>query len=190
MKKIDVLKIPALFCKVLYMIIVIAGIGTTVVFVHLQIDPQYYHQWNASFLSQNAMLSYKVFERWNTDLAKEYTLLSLAKISKMSLILNYLQVMGILSLILFTIKEFSNVIESVRSIETFHQRNTLSFRKMYKYLFIIFILSSVTIINAQEANFYGYSLQLTPLILSVSAFIMTEIFKQGNQLFEENKLTI
>ena len=189
MKKIDVLKISALFCKVLYMIIVIVAIGTTVVFVHLQIDPQYYHQWNASFLSQKAMLSYKVFERWNTDLAKEYTLLSLAKISKMSLILNYLQVMGILSLILFTIKEFSNVIESVRSIETFHQKNTLSFRKMYKYLFIIFILSSITIINAQEANFYSYSLQLTPLTLSVAALIMTEIFKQGNQLLEENKLT-
>jgi hypothetical protein len=98
--------------------------------------------------------------------------------------------MSILALILFTIKEFSTVIESVKSIETFHQKNILSFRKMHKYLFIIFILSSITIINAQEANFYSYSLQLTPLILSVAALVMAEIFKQGNQLLEESQLTI
>ena len=190
MKKIDVLKIPVLFCNVLYIVIAIAVIGVTVAFVHLQIDPQYYQQWNASFLSQNGTLSYKVFERWNIDIAKEDTLLSLARIRRISLTLNYLRVIGILSLILFTIKEFSNVIKSVRSIETFHQKNVLSFRKMHKYLFIIFILSSITIINAQEANLYSYSLQPTPLILSVAALIMAEIFKQGNRLLEENQLTI
>lgn len=190
MERINTLRFFILLCKFVYIIIAATAICVTVIFIHLQIDPQYYSRWNAALLTQNGILSYRVFERWHTDLSREDTLLSFDRIKKISLYINYLKIMGILSLIFLTVKEFLNIIKSVKSIETFHQRNILSFQKMYKYQFVIFILSSVTIINAQEANFYSYSLQFTPIILSLAALIMAEIFKQGNQLLEENQLTI
>jgi hypothetical protein len=77
MKKGDVLKISILFCKVLYMVIAVAATGTTFVFVHLQVEPQYYLHWNANFLSQSGTLSYKFFEKWNSGLVTEDALLSL-----------------------------------------------------------------------------------------------------------------
>lgn len=190
METVNTLRFFVLLCKLLYILIAVTAICATVIFIHIQIDPQYYARWNAGILTQNGILSYSVFERWNPDFSTEDTLLSFDKIKKMSLYVNYLQVMGILSLIFLTVKEFLNIIESVKLTETFHQRNILSFQKMYKYLFVIFVLSSITIVNAQEANFYGYSIQFTPLILSLAALIMAEIFKQGNQLLEENQLTI
>jgi hypothetical protein len=190
MKRIDMLRFPVLLCYGLYIIVAIAAICATVIFVHIQIDPQYYIQWNAGLMSSDGMISRKVFESWNTDPSKANTLLSFAQIKKGSLYFNYLQIICTLSFILFAVKEFLNIIESVKSLETFQQRNVQSFQKIYKYLFVIFILSSIRIVNAQEANLFSYSLQFTPLILSVAALIMAEIFKQGNQLLEENQLTI
>jgi hypothetical protein len=190
MKRINMLRFPVLLCQGLYILIAIAATCVTVIFVHIQIDPQYYAGWNAGLVSPNGMISRTVFESWNTDPAKTGTLLSFDQIKKGSLYFNYFQIICTLSLILFTVKEFLNVIDSVKLLETFQQRNVQSFQKMYKYLFVIFILSSIRIVNAQEANLFSYSLQFTPLILSVAALIMAEIFKQGNQLLEENQLTI
>lgn len=190
MERVNTLRLFVLLCKLLYILIAVSAICATVILIHIQIDPQYYARWNADLLPQNGILTYSVFERWHPDLSTEDTLLSLDKIKKTSLYINYLQIIGILSFIFLTVKEFLNIIESVKLKETFRQRNILSFQKMYKYLFVIFILSSVTSVNAQEANFYSYSIQFTPLILSLAALIMAEIFKQGNQLLEENQLTI
>lgn len=190
MKRVAVLKIPTLLCAALYIFVTIAAICTTIVFIHIQIDPQYYSSWDAGWLAQNGILSYKVFESWNTGMSKQETLLSFDRIKRISLYFNYLQILGVLSLILFTVKEFLNIIKSVELIETFHQNNIQSFAKMHKYLFVIFILSGITIVNAQEANLYSYSFHLTPFILSIAALIMSGIFKKGNQLLEENRLTI
>ncbi|PWJ57089.1 Protein of unknown function (DUF2975) [Dyadobacter jejuensis] len=190
MKKVNTLEFSVLLCKSLYILIALMAIGATVIFIHLQMDPLYYTRWNVSFLTQKGILSYSFFESWHTDHTKANSLIALDKIKVTSLYFNYLQIIGILTLIFLTVKEFLKVIESVKLIETFHQRNILSFQKMCKYLFVIFILSSITIVNAQEANLYSYSLRFTPIILSLAALIMAEIFKQGNQLLEENQLTI
>jgi hypothetical protein len=162
----------------------------TGIFVHLQLDPKYYAQWNAGMMSHDGVLTHQYFERWDNDLSNEATLLSLSRISITSLYVNYLQVMCMLLLIFLAVREFLAIIRSVQIVETFHQRNISAFQKIGKYFFLLFILSGITIVSAQEAHLHSYSLQLTPLILSVVALIMAEIFRQGNKLLEENQLTI
>lgn len=190
MKGANMLRFPVLLCKGLQILIVFAAISVTAIFIHLQIDPQYYARWDARLLSSNGILTHSVFESWNTGNSNDATFLSFDKIKTLSLYCNYLQIIAILFLMFITVQELLNIIRSVIQTETFRQRNILSFQRMQKYLFIIFILSSVTSIDAQQASFHSYSLQFTPLILSMTALIMAEIFKQGNQLLEENQLTI
>lgn len=190
MKKVNHPGYPILLCKLLYIFIAIAAVCITFVFVHIQIQPDFYSGWSANSIIRDSLISYTVFERWHQQPSSDYNLLSFNKIKIASLYINYLQLIGILWLTYQTVKEFSYIIKSVSVNETFLETNILSFEKMSKYLLIIFILSSVTVVNAEEANLHSYSLQFTPLILSLSAIVMAKIFKQGNQLLEENKLTI
>jgi hypothetical protein len=78
----------------------------------------------------------------------------------------------------------------VRVIQTFRKANVKSFRKIGKYFLLIFILTSFSIVIFEQGMFYGFSLSFTPLVLMFVAYILAEIFKEGNDLSEENQLTI
>lgn len=111
-------------------------------------------------------------------------------ISSISLMLNYLQVVTLVFCGFHVLKTFLVVINSVKLSQSFKRDNTVAFRKMGKFLFIIFLLTSYKIILAERGQFYGFYLNITPLGLSLIAFVIAEIFKEGNKLSEENTLTI
>ena len=80
--------------------------------------------------------------------------------------------------------------QSVKSFKTFQKNNVYSFRKIGKYIFIIFLLSSYIKVRFQQGGISGTHINFTPLLLGLVAFIMAEIFKEGNELEVENNLTI
>lgn len=190
MREVDMLRFPTLFCWGLYCFIAIAAIYTTGIFVNLQINPQDYAHWNAIAMFPKGTLTYTFVETWSTVTSNGATLLSFDKINTSSLYFNYFQILAVLFLAFISVRELLNIIRSVGQIDTFHKRNILSFQKISKYLFVIFILLGFTFISAPEASLRSYSLQLTPLMLSLAALLLAEIFKRGNELLEENRLTI
>lgn len=116
--------------------------------------------------------------------------LTFKKILPLSLYLVYLQYPAMLFLLYLSIREFVKVIKSVGAVETFKNSNIQSFRRIGKYQLFFFVLSIVTYVVFKQGNFLKVSIAFTPLLLSLLAFVMAEIFKEGNKLQEENQLTV
>ncbi len=98
--------------------------------------------------------------------------------------------------ILFKIIQLSiRIIKSISSLETFRFENVFSFRKMGQLFLIWFI---VAILSIKPLTEFGVTIGVTmtttldfkyPLFALV-CFVLAEIFKEGNKLMEDNKLTI
>ena len=102
----------------------------------------------------------------------------------------FIKYTAILVLVFLCVKEFQRVAESVKNIQTFKEGNVQSFIKLGKYLFILFLLYSFSFFNFEQGRLSIVSISFLPLVLMLLAFVMAEIFKEGNQLSEDNDLTI
>jgi len=98
---------------------------------------------------------------------------------------------SILLLLLYLgLKAFRKVISSVKNINTFQQENVNAFRKIGKYAFFYFFIGSYSYYGTMELSQRSAHLDLSPIIITLLAYILAEIFKEGNKLVKENKLTI
>lgn len=190
MKKNNLLNFCILLCKGFCVLQVAAFVALTVAFIHFQVNPDYYDFKPAKFSSGDAMFSYSFTEKWSAQPSPDNSELSLNQITVFSLYLNYLQFSLMILFTFLSVREFVKVVTSVTRIETFRISNIYSFRKIGKYLLIVFILSGFSVIHFKEATFRSYSLHLMPLMLMIFSYIMAEIFREGNNLSEENQLTI
>ena len=95
-----------------------------------------------------------------------------------------------LLIIFLSLKEFRKVIKSVENIRTFQQQNVQVFRTIGKYSVFYFLLSSYSYYGFEQGVQASYNLHLTSLIIALFAYILAEIFKEGNKLAEENSLTV
>ncbi len=184
------LRFSALLCMLAYVVLTVSFLGVTGIFIHMQIHPEYYASWDLTKIFSSATYLQSYLEKWNTQPATDQELFSVQNMKWYSLAINYLQIISQLLLIFFGIREFHRIIRSVESFETFHKKSIDSFAKIGRYMFCYFILSGLVIISAREAHFRGYAIHFTPLILSVLAYMMAEVFRQGKQLLDENQLTI
>lgn len=107
-----------------------------------------------------------------------------------SLYFNYFKFSAIIILLYLSITEFRTVLRSVRKLETFHQTNVIAFKKIGSSCFLIFGLSIFSYWGFDEYAKSSISIHLYILLISLIAFILAEIFKEGNNLMEENQLTI
>jgi hypothetical protein len=157
------------------------------VFIDFQIEPDSYK--GISYKSSD--FHFSKYSRWKiTDAGDDKDVYALGKISKMSLYINFLKLNAVLILIFLSVKEFQKVMKSVKSLKTFEKNNVISFRRIGKYLLFIFLLTSYIRVEFQQGGFSGIHISFTPLFLMLIAFIMAEIFKEGNLLKQENDLTI
>jgi len=184
-------------CKFIRLVYILIFIILTTVFVHFQLDNNNY-EWNysntnkahnfASFFNINIHKSWKIGAISNTK--EDKTVFALSEITKPSLYINYLKVVSVLIFMFLSVKEFQKIMQSIMSFKTFRNENVKSFRRIGKYIFIIFLLSSYMSISFNYGGFSEFNISFTPLILMLIAFIMAEIFKEGLLLKQENDLTI
>ena len=189
MKKNKLLNIAVIVCKSIRIFIIIAFIGLTTIFIHLQISPESYKKGNIEFKVSGLQISKS--NRWKiSNSGDDKEVYALNKITKTSLFINYLKFSAVLFFMFLLITEFQKIMQSVKNLNTFQKNNVRSFRKIGKYLFIIFLLSSYFKLRFQQGGMTNFSLNFTPLIFMLIAFILAEIFKEGNLLQRENDLTI
>ncbi|QCR23363.1 DUF2975 domain-containing protein [Pontibacter sp. SGAir0037] len=192
MKKNVILNIASIICLFFCAVAIISLFVTTLALIHWHFNPNFY----ADFLLVNDgphptnFLGYERKETWTTAETLEIKQFALNNISHIPLYLIYLQSTAIHLIVFFIMKEFLTIIKSVRLVQSFRTNNITSFRKIGKYLFLYFLLTSYYIVIATQGEFYGFYLHLTPLVLMLIAFIMAEIFKEGNIILEENQLTV
>ncbi|MEL0651649.1 DUF2975 domain-containing protein [Algibacter sp. TI.3.09] len=189
MTKNRLLNISIVLCKFIKLGYIVFFIGLTFVFVHVQMDRDYYKDKEVTinsdskdfFISSRSILKSEIT---NTNI---YTL---DNIKTFSLYLGYFQLSGILLVLFLSIKEFQKILKSVKKVKSFEEDNIKSFRRIGKFIFIYTLLTSFQVMNFNKGYFHGFGISLTPLFLILFAFIMGEIFKEGYALKQENDLTI
>ncbi|WP_423738471.1 DUF2975 domain-containing protein [Christiangramia lutea] len=107
-----------------------------------------------------------------------------------SLFFNYFKFLIVLILAYRIFHQISNIISSVKEFRTFHQINIVAFKKIGKYCLLIFFLSIFNFWRIGDYSRASISVYLTPILLSLLAFFLSEIFKEGRGIMLENELTI
>lgn len=88
------------------------------------------------------------------------------------------------------INEILKVIRSIRSLETFKEKNILAFRRMGNIFLAFFFIQMFSLTPNGDQYSFSVSLPLFYLFAVMGCYILAEIFKEGNKLMEENQLTI
>lgn len=194
MKKNSLLNIAIIICKFFRLIYIVTFFVLTGFFVHYQISPSSYK--NVDFESKISEYKFSI-NTTTTDkilvngiYPDNSEVFTLDKLKFSSLYFNYIKLSIVLFFSFLCIKEFQNVIESVKEIKTFQKRNVSSFTRIGNYLLIIFILMCYSSITFEQGGISSLNISFTLLIPSLIAYIMAEIFKEGSKLSEENKLTV
>lgn len=110
--------------------------------------------------------------------------------TNLSLIILYLQAVVIMGILVLILHQISQLISSVKALETFRESNCTTFRKIGRYCFLLFIVSGFRWLETDTASFVGIYVNYMPLLCMLGAFILAEIFKEGNKLYEAEQLTI
>lgn len=196
MTKNNLLNIAIILSKLAQLGYIITFLVLTFIFIHFQIDNSSYKD---TYLKEKIINDKSSF---NLNLHKEskFTLtkktltdnevFSLKKIEPISLYIQYLKYTLIIFLSFFSFKEFEKIIKSVKKLQTFRKDNVKSFRKIGKYVALIFILTSYTYISFKNGYLSNINISFSFLGFIILPFIMAEIFKEGKKLQEENDLTI
>ncbi|QTD39064.1 DUF2975 domain-containing protein [Polaribacter batillariae] len=195
MTKNILLDIAIFICKTFKGIYVLLFIVATTVFIHFQMNRKFYQakikNINTSFNFKNNGAHITKSTSWKMENAGEDSVVySIEKIRTPSLYILYFQYLGILLFLFLSTKEFQKIMLSVKNLKTFKRDNVLSFRRIGIYLIGFFILTSFISINYLKGGFTKYNISLSPILFILFAFIMAEIFREGNTLKEENDLTI
>lgn len=192
MKKNLLLTFATLICTILCISNIIIFLVSSAALVYWHLNPEYFS--NYSLIPENPrpdnFFGYTVNRSWTIGNEKAVNQFTINKIKAPFLYLIYFQSTAINLIVFLIFKEFLNIIKSVKMIHSFRIKNITSFRKIGKYLFTFFILSSFYIVIAEQGEFYGFYIHVTPLVLMLIAYILGEVFKEGNGLLEENQLTV
>ena len=181
--------------RLLKIILVIAAIGITSLFVYSQIDKDTFAdeeivlKTNPSYLGVSTIIS----DVWKGDTkdakydSKPYVF---GKLKTVSLYINYFKVIIVAVLMFLILRTFETIMLSVKTLHTFSSRNAKLFRKIGIYIIVVTILISYTVLRFESGSQIIAHLSLTPVIYMLLAFVMAEIFKEGENLRAENDLTI
>ncbi len=147
-------------------------------------------QLKISTAGNSTFYSVDKYSKFKGKIFNDEDVFTLDKIKVSSLYFLYFRTIAILILVFLCFKRFQNVIESLKSIESFKKSNVLYLKRLAFYLFLIFIVNLYVYIGFEEGSLTSISISVTPLLLALLSIILAEVFKEGNQLMEENKLTV
>ncbi len=186
-KLLDIMVLTSYFFQI---VIVLIMVILTIGLVYWHIDREVYSYIPIQILGGNASLQFASVTSTAVGTSITKSVATLNNISVSSLYILYLQLMAVGTLVLLALREFTQVIRSVRKIQTFVYQNIRSFKKIGLYLFIVFLLSGVQYSSFKESGLFGLYVHWTPLLLSLLSYTLSEVFREGNALLEENKGTI
>jgi Protein of unknown function (DUF2975) len=195
MTKNTLLNVAILLSRLLKILIIIAIVVFTGLFVYAQIEKETFED-KEIVLNANPSLmriSYIESSVWKDDTKdskfdlKPYTF---GKLKTVSLYLNYIKLLIVAVLMFFIIRSFETIMLSVKTLKTFSKSNTKRFRQIAICIVLVTVLMSYNILRFDNGDQTLTHISLTPIISTILAFIMAEIFKEGEVLKEENELTI
>lgn len=175
--------VSASFC----ILLLLMQLSLITILVHWHVAPDFYSE-----IKLTIPAFFKIIRMETTSVGETLiqTPTTLSNISGLSFYLLFLQLSAILLLTLAAVREFMTVIRSVKQIKTFVSSNIESFRKIGFRFFLVFVLSSFHIMKFGDTIMYGVYIHFAPILIAMLSYTLSEIFKEGNALLEENKGTI
>ena len=186
MNKNALLSIASIFCDISKAIIGMTLIGITLFLVHFHITPSAYEDFKITKPENSSFLKFESEDSIGKE-QLDFDQMKLTDWKIGSLLFTYFQYAAILILIYLSIDQFSAVLKSVKKLKTFQKTNKIAFRKIGYYCLTIFFLSILTYWEFGNYSKSSISISLNPVAFSLFAFILSEIFKEGNKLKEENE---
>lgn len=102
----------------------------------------------------------------------------------------YLRAVLFFSLTFLIIREVEQILKSIASLKTFYDRNEYHLRKIAQWAFIAFLLSCFNF-SYLNGNFQlDFKLVFAPLLLSVGSLVLAEIFSEGKELSEDQRMIV
>lgn len=191
MKKNLLLLTADIFCKCFSLLLIVGFLIISTILVHWHIDREFYAKPVVTVENlQSGFLGVSSKSTWSIDGDGGDNPFGLSKIKPFSLYLNYLRLAAIIGCTWLIFREFSNILNSVKKIQIFRTRNILSFRKIGKYHFFLFLLTGFVWVVSENGNYYSLGIHFTPLVLMLVSYILAEVFREGSILSMDNKLTI
>src|SRR5690606_17503864 len=153
--------------KLLCLIMIIGFAVNTFVVIHWHFDPDFYANFKLVEPNQrpSSILDFSYKSSWTTAEGANEFPFALSNIKFYSFYFMYFQLSAIFYLIYLMSREFIRVINSVRLVQSFQKRHVLSFRKIGKCLFVLFLVSSIRLIVADMGEYFAFSFNLILLFL-------------------------
>lgn len=199
MERNSLLNLASWVCKIFSAFQVAGIVIATLVLMHWHIDKEFYNtvkvntQGNVNLTSSTIETETKENVRVYLEKSEksDEVKLTLADLTTASVYFTYLQLLAIMAFVFLIFREFGRIVNSVSALQTFRNENVEAFRKIGKYLLAVFVISGFQFISAEPASAHiSMSFDTTPLILMLVAYVLAEIFKEGNRLYEEEQLTV
>jgi hypothetical protein len=102
----------------------------------------------------------------------------------------FFQTLLSLILSLFMVREVIKILKSVQERQTFTTNNIKSFRLLGYFCLAMVAFNSTHYLVTNHNSFLSFNPSFTLIGFMLAAFIMAEIFKEGQNLSEQDQLTI
>ena len=174
--------------KLVLGICVLAGLAFIIFVIHWQVSPQSYQ---AVEVSQVFKPGYGV-NGFHWVLNKKASTQGIWLSELNPWMVYWLLLRGLVFIVLsFLItRAFQRILVSIHSIETFHQNNVKQFKIIARYGLIAFFFSVFNFSYIQGEFDINFHLATAPLLLTISSYVLAEVFREGNKLSEDQKLMI
>jgi hypothetical protein len=174
-------------------ILILFGIAVVIfLFIHWKLDPDFYrtvqftiHDGGITFTERISAgeaghLPGSHREKWFylnslTPLSVTYTFVQIL----LSLVLGYLMVQSMI-----------RILKSTQALQPFHEANINAFRKLGYFCLALLVLNSFRFLATDQASSIRFHINFTLLVFMLASFILAEIFREGQKLYEQEKLTI
>ncbi|MBC5775342.1 DUF2975 domain-containing protein [Pontibacter sp. KCTC 32443] len=177
--------------KVFFVLLIAAMSG---VLVHWHISPETYKNVLLTIDSSNEVRY--IFKNNDTITGPEDSIsiadtgAALSQISNISFYFHFLQTVGHFIILILIVNQVTRIIRSVKALETFRGDNSQAFRKIGIYCVALALLGCIKWFEVSNHTRMSFSVGAIPLAFALGAFILAEIFKEGNKLYEAEQLTI
>lgn len=190
MKNRRLLADAAIICKFFCLSVLIALLILTLGLIYWHINPEYFSKVDLAPDLNKLGYGFSYTPGWHNFNPVDKHPFMLSKLTHPGLYLLYFQIAASLFLIFLSLKEMLNVVRLVKLAETFKTGNIVSFRKIARYQFFIFILSGFVFVSANHAHYHSFRINFSPLLYMIIAYVLAEVFSQGKDLKEKNQPTV
>jgi hypothetical protein len=111
-------------------------------------------------------------------------------LNTITIALFFFQGVAVLGLLYLVFARIQKIISSFQNLKTFTQGNVDSFKRIGRHCLLIFLFSSISYLSHEEGSVMLFKINFAPLLFALASFILAEIFKEGQKLYENEKLTI